>query len=466
MRRIGLLSSVVVLLLCAALAGAVECKPRTPKAPVKKGTFNPLFFGEGGGLGTVTPDQSDCWETISRQQGGEGVADIPAQPNDGTSPASEVPAEETETPQEGDAGIVQPPVLPPGGPVVEPVFEKDVRIRYAPGDVRNIPRRWPGPRRSSPQNSAVAAPSDIVGQDEELRDAPASAVQYSLWNNLSTPLLLPAADTGSISMDQAKSLGRRDYEQHILAAGMPERRASAVAGEHVLEGRFTPAVEVEAPNIQDRVPIVVELDVRTAPGDFRDAVAGLSAVSGFSRDERFAPRFLGAKQERVAVRGWIHPRQFTDVMARPEVLRVEQDRAVAKAASALERGFTEILVGVRIPPESSPTEALKLAVARLSESAGFELKKTIGYQRIPGTSKMVLIVSGRVPVRRLSRVMADPAVVKVAPAPGSAAPPPVAASPAWLDAPLRWAGNPVLWVLLTMLGIMIFLQLRLRRRSR
>ncbi len=477
----GLLSLVVGLLFFASSVFAGDCGSGAPKQSAKSGAFKPFYFGEGGGkTPPMTPDQSDYCETASRDVGKPYETETAPEEEPETSPSTR-PQDAKEPPEIPDASPVETPgekqerdrkdgELRDWNRKVERAVDREKRNnesgKHGVGDVRSIPRRWPGPRRRPAKGkSGAAADSNrrIMDGDEELRDAPAAAGRYSLWNNLSTPLLLPATKVNSVPLSQAQALGRRDYEDHILAARMPAGKAVDVKGGKTMSGRFDSASPVRAGKALDKVPIVVELDVKATPGEYRDAVAGLSAATGFTEDERFSPRFLGVDRTRVSVRGWLLARRFSEITTRAGVLRVVQDRAFDRVMRPVQEGLTDVLVGLRIPPESSPTEALKIAVARLGDNAGFQLMRTIGYQRVPGTSMMVLIVAGRVPVRRISQVLADPAVVKVAPAPKEAARRVRQPRPFWRATVPDWARHPVTWALALMLGTMLFMRRKLRR---
>lgn len=426
MPKLGLSSLIVAAAIAAPVSLWADCESKKAKKTPDKGTFGALFFGEGGGqTPPMTPDQSDYCESASRQTGEQ---------------AGPPPEEAQEEPLPDYVDKV-------------PASTR----RFKADDVRNIPRRWPGPRRRLKHSRTKRPPNSILDDHEELRDAPAAASRYSLWANLSTPLLLPASKTGDVSLDDAKVLGREDYDAHILSKGKGSDSSVVPV--------INPSMALPPRGGLSAVPVTIELDIRETPGEYRDAVAALSRDTGFKMDARFEPRFLGTGQGKVSMRGWLELDKLREVMSREEVLLVEAERV---GLSSMRRGgLTDILVGVRIPMQSSPTEALKVTVGRLAENAGFQLIRTIGYQRIPGTSKMVLIVLGRVPVRRLSRVMADPSVVKVAPAPGKMSPRDAAVRRSKRGAsaalPFPLPKTPIFWALLLMLVPLILLWRKLRR---
>ncbi len=451
MSKLGLSSLIVAAAMALPAPLWADCaQPKSEKSS-GKGTFGALFFGEGGGeTPPMTPDQADYCESASRQVGEQAGP----------------PPEEAKEEPIPDYVDRDPAYLEKEGTKPFPAPKRNLT------DIRNIPRRWPGPLRRSKTSETKKPPRSIMDDNEELRDAPAAASRYSLWANLSTPLLLPAAKAREVSLDDAKVLGREDYDAHILS----RRRASGssiVAVPSASSANSVSGIVREENSMRaGAMPVTIELDIRETPGEYRDAVAALSRDTGFRIDERFEPRFLGTGHGKVSMRGWLRSGKLGEVMSRKEVLLVEVQRVVS--AAARKGGLTDILVGVRIPMRSSPTEALKVAAGRLAENAGFQLIRTIGYQRIPGTSRMVLIVLGRVPVRQLSRVMGDPSVVKVAPAPGGKSDRAltrgsVASTGRWKAAlrdtalPFSFPKTPLFWALLFILVPLLVLRLKLHR---
>jgi hypothetical protein len=298
---------------------------------------------------------------------------------------------------------------------------------------------------------------------EDLRDAPAAAKHYSLWANLSTPLLLPSMKVQNGSLDQIKAMSRNDYDSHILGTKSGSGEEVSLPGENGAAAE--PAARDAAPVAAESkgLPVTLELTREEDEDDLRDALSGLSSQTGFKLDRRFVPSYVGAGKKKVSVRGWIPAERLGEVMSSENVARVQVERIRALSPGNEKDEGTEILVGIRIPPESSPTHALREAATRLAENAGFRLEKAVGYQQIPGTSKMVLIASGRVPIRNMAKVLGDPSVVKVVPAPTPAA-------SKVIEKPkknkIKITENPIVWVLLPMLGAMLLLQVLLRKSQR
>ncbi|MFH1724092.1 MAG: hypothetical protein ABII00_05655 [Elusimicrobiota bacterium] len=356
--------------------------------------FHSYFFGENPGQPFgIDPDVSDHQESWSRHGSHARV---------GTKPAADQPPSEA-APE-------------------RPVFENRPVPRV---DRTRVPahRKWPGPHRPVSAGGAEEDAGLSVEKGEDLRDAPAAVNpgNYSLWAGLSRPLLLPSSKVGDVPLDRAKDLGREDYEQHILGSGSGDTSGPISLKDLPVAGLPSPmGRDLGSGEGKDQF-VVVELDIARTPGEFKDAVAELTEAAGFRMDERFAPAFMGADRGRVALQGWLPADRTGDLMALERVVRLETGSSHPSAGGRATGGRTDLLLGIRIPPESSPNTALKETVARLSAGTGFEFRKAIAYQRIPGTSRMVLVISGQVPVRDIGRLMADPAVVKVLPRPGDGA---------------------------------------------
>jgi hypothetical protein len=211
------------------------------------------------------------------------------------------------------------------------------------------------------------------------------------------------------------------------------------------------------------MPVTLELSREDEEDDLRDALSGLSANTGFKLDRRSVPSYVGAGKRKVSVRGWVPAARLGELMTAGNVARVQVDRISSLGAPAKLKDGAEILVGIRISPESSPTHALRSVATRLAENADFRLEKAIGYQQIPGTSKMALIASGRVPIRNMSKILGAPSVVKVLPAPSPAQKRVFEKTP---KSKVKITKNPLIWVLLPMLGILLLLQVFLRKPER
>lgn len=408
------------------------------KCAKKGGGFGALFLGEGGQTYAPSCDQNDFQTEQGFQQGKENA-----------------PAEDSGREQEraGQGSSAAAPVVRPAGP--------SSAVRAAPAWGTGAARAWPGPRRpgqgegSAPavtpkEGPAVSAPQSspdgsVPMGDEPLRDAPAAVdpMRYSLWAGLNAPLLLPGSKVGDVPLEQAKISGRADYASHILGE---EAKAlgPSVSGPDLVGGAAPAGAESS-----EGLFVSLEIDLS---GTLRDAVSSLTQRSGFRPDEKFTPSYSDEAKTRVMLRGWVPPHRLGEVLG-PEVHRLQVHRS-SKPES--EGARTELLVGLSIPTGASPSAVLTAATARLSLRSGFEVRKVIGYQTIPGTSRMVIILSGQVPVSNISKVMGDPSVVKVVPSPDSAvAAPAPAQSRKASERFLAYAAshNPVLLLLAVLLTL-------------
>jgi len=406
MRTLGLLYLSLTLFVGTAFASGV------PEAPAKAGGkrgFQTKHYGEGGGAFPVdTPDAGDYHENCARY--GPCTGETPDTPGPIEDPA---PPAETE-PQDRGPGPV-----PDGW---DPERGKPVAVGHGPVAVsRPVALRTGAPAATSPQQSSPgsAAPETGPGAGETaaqtgetLRDAPAGLRpgNYSLWAGLSQPLLLPPDKVHGVSPDRAKAMGHSDYDTHILGL-----RKSGQTMPLPSYGRRDAGLVSDPEKGQF---VAIELDIANTPGVFRDAVAELADSAGFQMDERFSPVFRGSARKKVVVQGWLPPRNIRDAMASERVSRIESGKG--RAVSPRGDAMTDLLLGIRVPNAGSPDAALRAAVERLASDVGFEFERAVAYQVIPGTDRMVLVVAGRVRIRDVGRLMADPDVVKIGPSPVAA----------------------------------------------
>ena len=401
MARTGL-KSLIVLVFCATLP-AHSLSAAGPSDPKKKGGFGTLYYGEDPGqTDPIGPEQGDYQQSGSMQGGQKPATGTPL-------PSATTPGV---APQTESAASVSAKPAASGGPAAFPYSQRP-QAAPAPAAV------WPGPKRPSatpaakPVEAGASAGPQVTVQGEKLRDAPAptNPHMYSLWAGLSTPLLLPSADVKTLSADKAKDLGSVDYENRILGD-----RAVLQSGTVVSAGEPQAGVSGSALNGSEKgAYVLVELSVAGTPGDSAAALARVTAAGDLRVDERYPPSFMDPGRTRVLVHGWLPVEHFAQVMTSEGVTRVEIERSALTPPT--DTGSTDLLLGLRIPPDSRPNIAMRDAVLRLASNAHFELQGMIGYQAIPGSNEIVMIVSGRAPVREMGRIMADPSVVKVAPRP-------------------------------------------------
>lgn len=394
-----------------------------PPLPSKKDSSKPVaiqFIGEEGDYNHPTGGAADYLETAPRLN-----PETPSQLPSPESPLAQEPA-------------LAPVFETPRRPVADPAaLLSSRRDAFAPRD--------PASRRGGSRDFAPPPP---VAQES----TPASDRKSdSLWEGLTTPLELPTEKVSEMSPGQASEAVRRDYETHILGAkpGL------------VLPGEWTETRDAAgAPQGPAEVFAALELDLRKSGGELKDAVAALAGAAQFRPDARFPPVPRAADGRRMAVWGWL-PAESVGLAAREAgVLRVEVQRG--GPTPTLDDGVQgQFLVGIRLPASASGAvepasvaPAFARVLADLRADAGFAWKKTVGYQAVPGSKDLALIVMGEAPVRRLSRLMAHPEVLKVAPAPGAAAPP-AARAPTRLENFVDYAGAQAPWLLILTLLLLV-----------
>jgi len=272
------------------------------------------------------------------------------------------------------------------------------------------PSEWMGPRRG--EGAVVRSrsePEQALGEPE----TDADLRRFSLWAGLNAPMILPAQRVWELTPTQAMVQGRADYARRILGE-IAVRPVPAGDGMRMPEPAEASESESEAEARFRGMFAEVDMDVSRHGGDFRDAVAALSRTAGFSQDARFPAVLSGPDHGRLRVWGWLPPDRLASAMGLPSVTRLETT-GVPRPAPPEESDQARLLVALRLPRSSLPEEFLPSAVRRLYDESGFAWGRAIGIQRIPNSQENALIVSGRIPVRNIHRLLADPAVVKVMP---------------------------------------------------
>ncbi|MBI4678407.1 MAG: hypothetical protein HY748_12575 [Elusimicrobia bacterium] len=378
------------------------------QGPKGKGAFSVKYIGENGSHTQPTGSASDAIETISRQQGGQGTFG---------------------------------PIGPDGKPALGDSTPRPSRILegQAPA-VTQLPLRNAAADTARGSVTGGRVPPRVAGRspaDEAAGPKPEDRGRYSLWDGLSAPLELPSGKVKDIGPDTASKLGRQDYQTHIL--GDPAAR----------ERRFL-VEPFTAAGAEDKAgELFVRFELESAASD---AVAQLGRVTGFRVDERFQESLRDAVElgerasraplgdalaardavaDRVSVRGWIPSDKIAVAMRLPGVsmLEIEPTRSARPAHGAV--ALTDILIGIRAPKsrDGSPADLLSGAgyadvLRRLGAETGFLLKRTIGYQEAPGGREAVIVVSGQIPVRNISKALADSGIVKIASSPDAGVPAP------------------------------------------
>ncbi|HEX4048939.1 MAG TPA: hypothetical protein VH309_13930 [Elusimicrobiota bacterium] len=373
--------------LAAALllaASAAAFGDPDPKAPEPK-TMKANFIGEGGGY--KAPDQATDDYLVGNQ----------APPADASTPAAAAPG--PGIPAEGVASL--PGVAPAAAAA---------------------PSRGPVPTRTAAPGRSIAARPAASARSAPVPAAAKPAGRQSLWNGLVQPLAMSGAAAAEASdPDAARAGADRDYETHILGMkGAPERPSLASPSAAAAAAPASvPAAA--APSEGGKVFVSLALDPREA-GSLRDAVAGLGAAAGFSADSRFEAR--PGPNGTVLYSGWIPAGRLGDAMSRPGVksLRIETR---AEPSTPLETS-AEFLVGLRLQDPARAREEVDAGVSALKSASGFRLTRVIGLETAPD-GRSVAVVSGFVPLSRLSQAMGLSEVAKIVPVGGDV---PAPAAPA------------------------------------
>jgi len=265
--------------------------------------------------------------------------------------------------------------------------------------------------------------------------------------------LAATAQTGT-SDDTAGDDARRDFETKMLGASSEPRRPGLADPKEAPAMKDAPAAKeapvlpmlAEIPTGEGMLFVSLELDPQEA-GSLRDAVAGLGSAAAFRPDARFQP--IPGERGSVRISGWLPVSRLGDAIARPGVKRVSVERGSRPAAD--DRVGGAYLVTLRVSDQSRPDDSIAQSVASLTAETGFKFERVLGIESVPGGASTALI-SGTMPVSRLSRALGHSAVVRIASAD------PVEAAPAAPAQPSRKAGfvsfvmEKGLWlVLLTLL---------------
>lgn len=405
MLRLGLLSLLAVM--TAPAAQAVDQCRKAGSVPAKG--FSTKAFGEVPGEPCpLGPEDGDYRESVSNPDP-DAIVD------------SGTPAEEPAPDRDAIPGT---PPIPAGRELGEPArAHADPALARAQASAGPVRWSWPGPQSPAARERLRAeSGGPRPDEDEGLRDAPAavSPERYSLWKGLSEPLLLPSGKVPGVSPAQAREMGERDYDSHILQSGAVQAPAAFGSPSQPSAGSAA------------RQQVLVELDVSDQPGQWQAACDELKREAGFEPAAGAEPRFIGAARNRVLIEGTVEGSRASELLSIGRLRRLESGPVRAAASRP---GETRLLVGLRIPQDESPAEVLRVVSARLAQNASFILERPIAYQRVPGTSQMVVVAAGRLPVRSVGILLSDPDVVKVAPSPTESDPLPAAPPvPAWKSA--------------------------------
>jgi len=299
--------------------------------------------------------------------------------------------------------------------------------------------------RAVKPESPAAAPAPAAAASP----APVSRERPRPRPQLDAPIQKPAlaaqaAKTAAVSDDSDRDDARRDYETKLFGAA-PEPRRAGLADSKEAAAPFASAADARLG--EGMLFVSLELDPQEA-GSLRDAVAGLGATASFRPDTRFPP--IPGEHGAVRISGWLPVSRLGDAIARPGVKRVSVERGSRPAADDSVAGV--YLVTLRVGNLSRSDESIAESVRTLSDEAGFKLSRVLGIESIPGGGATAL-VSGTIPVSRLSRALGLPSVVRIASADPVSAPAPAGpAAPSQKTGFLAFVMDKALWlVLLTLL---------------
>ncbi len=231
-----------------------------------------------------------------------------------------------------------------------------------------------------------------------------------------------AEAAASTDPDSARANADRDYETHIL--GMKSAPARPALGARpVSASAASIASAASARAAGGKVFVSLALDPREA-GSLRDAVAGLGASSGFTADARFEA--MPGPNGTVLYSGWLPSGRLGDALARPGVKSVRVE-TLPRPSNARETSG-EFLVGLRLDDAARAREGVDAGVAALTSNADFRLTRVVGLETAPD-GRTVAVVSGLLPLSKLSRAMGLYEVAKIV-AVGGEVPAPAAPEPA------------------------------------
>jgi len=358
-----------VLVLSAFGLTAANAQPAA-SAPAKPSPFGTKSYGDGGGY--KHPDQAvgQYFETKPDAQGDKPKPD--AKPQAKPEPKPEAKAE----------AIAKAPKKPaPKAPAVAAIPSR--------------PR--PRPFAAKPDEAPAAAKKE-----------PALASNASIAPAKTGPV--PSAATVTGGDDSASDEARRDYEARLFGAAPEPRRPGLDDPAHAGSEPATTDVANLAETMGEGMLFVsLELEPQEA-GALRDAVAGLGSAAAFRPDPRFQP--LPGEGGSVRISGWLPASRLGDAISRPGVRRVAVERGSRPAGD--DRTSGSYVVKVRVSDASRPDESIAESVRELT-AAGFKLDRVLGVSVLPGAGATAL-VSGTMPVSRLSRALGLPGVIEISPA--------------------------------------------------
>lgn len=225
----------------------------------------------------------------------------------------------------------------------------------------------------------------------------ADRAKFSLWDGAAAPA--PLADA---ALEQDAAMAARAYDG---AAALKDAPASSMAMP------FAPITN--APLGAGAMFISVQMSLDPSLGPLKDALADLDRSAGFRPDPRFAPQFTGPKGDRATVWGWLPSGRLGQAMRVRGIERVEVSRPNQRAPDEPARARFVLGIRLRAGDETPAPQVFARVTRELSETADFHWRRTIGYQAVPGSRDVALVILGEAPLRSLGRMMAHSDVVKL-----------------------------------------------------
>lgn len=237
---------------------------------------------------------------------------------------------------------------------------------------------------------------------------------YSLWEGQAAPRALPAKPKVLPTDDAAAQSGQQLYDgAGTQAASLPKATPSSAAAKTVASAVAEPVAPPAAPPAE--IFVAVELDLKTNAGQYRDAVADLGRAAAFRPDHRF--ELAAPSSDHVSLWGWMAPGRLAQAMGVKGVTRLHVEPArlpVPRPMPGTGSADSRYIIGIKVPDQAQAAESAAPVLKELAQF-GFRLVRTLGTQAVPG-GELALVVEGTLPVRGLSRVMANVRVLKVIPA--------------------------------------------------
>lgn len=367
-------------------------------------TIHSSFYGDHGGTNPVTTGSVGEYMENGSKLNHDSEEGVPSKPPLESSSRPEA-APRAQFPTQDSA------VTPRAQARQEtlPVSERPSRMgAFTPRDPA-AQRYYTGPAREKLSDAVADRP----------QRAPDARKGFSLWETVGAPVEINAARVGSSGIDEAEGLARQEYERRILghAAGA---LAPGTSGADPLQ---RPAGSGPVSISDAARDVFVSVDVAGGQQEaLKDAVAGLSNAAGFRIDPRFPPQpsdLAGpqaAARLATSLRGWIPADRLNAAVQLPGVLRVQVDRSGTRA-DGIGAAVTTLVVGLRIPEHASAGETFQRTIGELAGSAHFRWTRTVGFQAVPNSKDVALVVIGEIPVSRIPRLLEHPGVLKVGPAP-------------------------------------------------